>query len=91
MRIQVLGTGCPKCAKLEENVRLAAERAGIAGASVEKVKDLREIMAFGVMMTPALALDGKVVLVGRVPGVDELAETLSSFMRGTGTAGGAER
>jgi len=78
MRIQVLGTGCPKCAKLEEHVREAVERAGLGDAVVEKVKDLKEIMAFGVMMTPALAVDGEVKVTGRVPGVDEIVEMLTS-------------
>jgi len=88
MRIQVLGTGCPRCAGLEENVRRALERAGIDGASVEKVTDLGEIMAFGVMMTPALALDGRVVVAGRVPGVDELVGMLSSRQQGAGGESG---
>ncbi len=77
MKIQVLGTGCPKCMKLEEHVREAVARAGISDASVEKVKDLKEIMAFGVMMTPALAVDGEVLVTGRVPGVDELVSMLA--------------
>ncbi|HRY60979.1 MAG TPA: thioredoxin family protein [Candidatus Fermentibacter sp.] len=81
MLIQILGTGCPKCAKLEEHVREAVVRAGLTDASVEKVKDLKEIMAFGVMMTPALAVDGEVLVTGRVPGVDELVEMIAGKRR----------
>ncbi len=76
--IKVLGTGCPKCIKLEENVHQAIEKAGITDAVVEKVTDLKDIMKFGVMMTPALVVDGEVVFMGRVPGIDELAVLLSA-------------
>jgi len=65
-KIQVLGTGCPKCKKLAENVEAAAKALGIE-YELEKVTDINEIMKFGVMMTPALAVDGQVKLVGKVP------------------------
>lgn len=74
--IKVLGTGCPKCTKLEENVRQAIEKAGITDAVMEKVTGLDEIMKFGVMTTPALVVDGVIKVMGRVPGVDELAALL---------------
>ena len=64
--IQVLGTGCPKCRKLAENAEAAARDLGIDYELV-KVTDINEIMKFGVMMTPALAVDGEVKVVGKVP------------------------
>jgi len=70
-KIQILGTGCPKCKKLAENAEEAAKLAGIQ-YELEKVTDLTKIMAFGVMMTPALVLDGVVKVAGRVPPVDDL-------------------
>ena len=73
--IQVLGTGCPKCHKLEENVN-AAVKAIALDCQVEKVQDIRQIAAMGVMLTPALAVDGRVVVTGRVPSVDELKQIL---------------
>jgi small redox-active disulfide protein 2 len=71
MKIQVLGTGCPKCNKTYENVQQAVSEAGIA-AEVEKVEDLKSIMEFNVMMTPAVAIDGEVKISGKVPSVEEI-------------------
>ena len=65
-KLQILGTGCPKCKKLAENTEAAAEDLGIE-YEIEKVTDINEIMKFGVMMTPALAVDGEVKIVGKVP------------------------
>lgn len=75
MKIQILGTGCPKCKKLTENAEQAALELGLEH-EIEKVTDINAIMAFGVMMTPALAIDGEVMLVGKVPGVEELKTLL---------------
>lgn len=69
-KLQILGTGCPKCKKLAENAEAAAKSLGIE-YSLEKVTEINEIMKFGVMMTPALAVDGQVKVVGNVP--DEAA------------------
>jgi small redox-active disulfide protein 2 len=71
IKIQILGTGCPKCRKLAENAEAAATEAGIE-YEIEKVTDINEIMAFGVMMTPALAVDGKVKMLGKVLSVEEI-------------------
>lgn len=73
MRIQILGTGCPKCRLLEEHVRQAVKELGVS-AEIEKVTDIEEIMRFGVMMTPALAINGSVKAVGRVLTKDQIAE-----------------
>jgi small redox-active disulfide protein 2 len=70
-KVQVLGTGCPKCKKLFEVTQQAVKDLGIE-AEVTKVEDIDEIMKFGIMMTPALAVDGAVKVVGRIPKPDEL-------------------
>ncbi len=74
-KLQILGTGCPKCTKLAENADAAAKAAGIE-YELEKVTDLNEIMGFGVMVTPALAIDGQVKVVGKVPSADEIKTLL---------------
>ena len=76
MRIQVLGMGCAKCEKLEERTRMAAAELGLE-FQVEKVKDLEQIMSFGVMVTPALVVDGVVKVAGRVPGVEDIKKMLA--------------
>ena len=75
MKIQILGTGCPKCKKLTEQAEVAAKELGIA-YELEKIIDIEKIMAFGVMSTPALAVDGQVKVSGRVPPVDEIKSIL---------------
>lgn len=65
-KIEVLGTGCAKCVKLYENVRQAANELKLE-CSIEKVTELPKIMSYGVMLTPALVIDGKVAAAGRVP------------------------
>ena len=65
MKIQILGTGCPKCLKLAENAEAAARELGVP-YEIVKVTDITEIIKFGVMMTPALAIDGQVKSVGKV-------------------------
>jgi small redox-active disulfide protein 2 len=74
-KIQILGTGCPKCTKLAENAEAAAKALGL-DYSIEKVTKLAEIMAFGVMVTPALAIDGKVKVVGKVPSPAQIQRML---------------
>jgi small redox-active disulfide protein 2 len=71
LKIQVLGSGCQKCEKLLQVTEQAVTELGL-GADIIKVTDLREIMELGVMMTPALVVDGKVKVSGRVPGVAEI-------------------
>lgn len=75
MIIKILGQGCSKCDKLEENTRKAVEALGI-DASIEKVTNIKDIMALGVMTTPALVVDGKVKVSGRVPSPDEIKKYL---------------
>ena len=75
MRIQILGIGCPKCKKLEENTREAVNEMGIE-AVIEKVTDLNGIMNMGVMITPALAVDGTVKSTGKVLSIEQITKIL---------------
>jgi len=75
MKIQILGAGCPKCQKLTEHTEAAAKELGLS-YELEKVKDINQIMAFGVMLTPALAVDGKVKVSGKVPSIEEIKKLL---------------
>ncbi len=76
MEIKVLGPGCPKCKTLEKNVQDAVSELGL-DATVTKVSDIMDIMAFGVMTTPALVIDEKVVAKGFVPSMTELKSLLT--------------
>ncbi|MGQ9603480.1 MAG: thioredoxin family protein [bacterium] len=80
MKIQILGTGCPKCKKTYENAIQAVNELGIC-ADIEKVEDLKAIMSFGVMMTPALAIDDEVKVAGKIPSVQEIKRFLSSHSK----------
>ena len=71
MKIQILGSGCPKCKQLMANAEQAVKESGV-DAKVEKVSDLQEIMKFGVMMTPALVVDGEVKSAGKVLSAKEI-------------------
>lgn len=75
-KLQILGPGCVKCRKLAENTEAAAKGLGIE-YEIEKVTDIRKIMQFGVMMTPALAVDGQVKVVGGVPSAEDLKKILA--------------
>lgn len=75
-KLQILGTGCPKCKMLAELTDTAAKDLGIE-YEIEKVTDINDIMKFGVMMTPALAVDGQVKIVGKVPSPDEIKKMLA--------------
>ena len=75
-KIQVLGTGCPKCKKLYETAQEVVS-SGSIDADVSKVEDINEILKFGVMMTPALVVDGEVKVVGRVPRPEEIKKMIA--------------
>ena len=70
-KIEVLGPGCPKCRRLEELTRQAAREMGL-DCEIIKVTDINKITAMGVMLTPALAVDGKVKVVGKVPSIEDI-------------------
>ena len=76
MKLQILGTGCAKCNALTAATEKAAQSLGL-DYELEKVTDLKRIMLFGVMMTPALVVDGKVRVSGTVPSVDEIKMMLA--------------
>jgi len=75
-KIQILGTGCPKCKKLAENAEAAVKALGVE-YQIEKVTKISDIMRYGVMMTPALAVDGEVKVVGKVVSTDDIKSMLS--------------
>jgi small redox-active disulfide protein 2 len=75
-KIQILGTGCPKCKKLAENAEAAAKELELE-FELEKITDINEMMKFGVMMTPALVIDGQVRTVGKVVSPDEIRKMLA--------------
>jgi len=76
IKIQILGMGCPKCKKLTENAEKAARELD-GDYEIIKVTDINEIMKFGVMMTPALAVNNKVKSVGKVLSTDEIKKIIS--------------
>lgn len=76
MEIKVLGTGCPKCKSLEKMTKEAVEELGI-DASVTKEEDIMKIMGYGILSTPGLVVDGKVVMSGRLPSKNEMKELLT--------------
>lgn len=76
MTIKILGTGCPNCQKLEANTKQALEELKIK-AKIEKITEIQDIMSYGVMGTPALVVDDKVEVYGRIPNVEEIKNILS--------------
>jgi len=78
MKIEVLGTGCVRCNTAEEIVKQAVLEAGIE-AEVVKVKDIREIAKYGVMVTPAVVVDGELKSEGKIPDLEEVLEWIKSY------------
>ncbi len=76
MKIEILGMGCPKCKTLYENAQKAVKEKGVP-AEVVKVEDMDTITAYGVMMTPALVVDGQVKTTGRIPAPEEIKKWLA--------------
>ena len=77
MKIEILGTGCAKCHKLDELVRATVKESGV-DAEVSKVEDIKKIMGYGVMTTPALVIDGKVKVAGKIPSVEEIKQFIGA-------------
>lgn len=77
MRIEVLGTGCPKCSQLYGHVERAVHEAGVP-AEIVKVTEIKEIIKRGVMLTPALSINGVVKSMGKVPDVEEIKSLLQN-------------
>jgi len=78
MKIELLGTGCPKCRSTDKIVRQVVEELGIT-ADIQKIEELDDIINRGVMMTPAVAVDGEVKLVGRIPRPEELKKLFAEM------------
>ncbi len=75
MKIQILGTGCPRCKQTEANAREAVKNLGL-DTEIEKITDVNKITDFGIMATPGLAVDGEVKFSGKIPSVDEIKSLL---------------
>ncbi len=80
VKIQILGTGCPKCKKLASLVEEAAKELAL-DYELEKVTDVNDIVSFGIMSTPALAVDGKVLVSGKVPSAQEVKRLLEEAIK----------
>ena len=78
MKIQILGTGCPKCNQLADAAKTAATELNL-DYELEKVTDVNDIIMLGVMMTPAMIVNGQIKVVGKVPSVDEIKTMLSEL------------
>jgi len=76
MKIAILGMGCATCNKLEDTVRLAVKETGV-DVQIDHVKDIKQIMSYGVMTTPALVIDGKVVSMGKLPTLADIKKMIS--------------
>ena len=76
MKVQILGTGCPNCRKLEANAREAVASLGIE-CEIEKISELKDIMNFGVMLTPGFAIDGKLLSSGKILAPGEIVSLLA--------------
>jgi len=76
MKIEILGMGCATCNKLEETVRLGVKETGIE-ATVDHVTDIKKIMAYGIMTTPALVIDGKVAAAGKLPSLEDIKKMIT--------------
>ena len=76
MKIEIMGTGCAKCIKLEERVNEVVKESGVS-AEISKVKDIKQIMAYGVMTTPGLVIDGHVKIAGKMPTPDQIKSWLT--------------
>ena len=77
MKIEILGMGCPKCKKLYENAQTAAKELNIQ-ADIVKVEDIQKIMDYGLMVTPAITINGEVKAAGRIPAPDEIKKWISA-------------
>ncbi|HLE09671.1 MAG: redox-active disulfide protein [Bdellovibrionales bacterium RIFOXYD12_FULL_39_22] len=76
MKIEILGTGCPKCKKLYENTLAAVQTSGVS-VQVEKIEDMEKIINYGVLSTPAIAIDGIIKSAGKLLSLDEIKALIS--------------
>ena len=80
MKIEILGTGCPKCKKLIENVELAVKELGVA-VDISKVTEINKIIDYGVMSTPGFVIDGEVKSAGKVLGKEDIKKIISELTK----------
>lgn len=78
MTIKILGSGCPNCLRLEEMTKKAIEELSLENVQIEHVYDIEKIIEYGIMATPALVIDEKVVVSGRVPEIEEIKNWLKN-------------
>jgi small redox-active disulfide protein 2 len=76
MTIKILGSGCPKCQQLEENAKKAVEELELKDVKVEHIYDVEKIIEMGIMVTPAMAIDEKILSAGKIPSVEEIKEII---------------
>lgn len=81
MTIEVLGSGCPNCQRVEQNAKKAVTELGLMDVVVEHIYDIKKIIERGIMATPALAVDGRIKVAGRIPDVEEIKEILTKIQR----------
>ncbi|PJE67469.1 hypothetical protein COU95_02315 [Candidatus Shapirobacteria bacterium CG10_big_fil_rev_8_21_14_0_10_40_9] len=81
MVITILGSGCFACQKLEENAKKAVEELSLKDTKVEHIYDIEKIIEMGVMMTPAMAIDGKIVISGKIPSIEEIKELIKQYLK----------
>ena len=79
MKIEILGTGCPKCKKTAENVEKAVKQLGI-DAQIVKIDKIQDIMNYGVMITPALAINGEVKVAGKIPSPEQITDWIKQVI-----------
>jgi small redox-active disulfide protein 2 len=84
VKLEILGSGCANCQKLIALTEAAVRALGIEEAELVKVEDFRTIMAYGVMSTPALAIDGKLVMSGKVPSQAEVSSLITTALAAQG-------
>jgi len=81
MKIKILGSGCPKCQKLEANAQKAVEELGLKDVKVEHIYDINKIIERGIAFTPAIAFDDEIKAQGRIPEVEEIKEWLRQIKK----------
>ena len=79
MKIEILGTGCAKCKKVNDNVQKAVDDLGL-DIQVEKVEDINQILDYGVMMTPGLVIDGEVKIAGKIPNINQIKQWITELI-----------
>jgi len=81
MKIKILGSGCPKCQKLEANAQKAVEELGLKDVKVEHIYDINKIIEMGIAFTPAITFDDEIKAQGRIPEVEEIKEWLRQIKK----------